>query len=113
MGYHGKQVRDQIHCDDVANLFFHFFRDPHCGEVYNLGGGRANSVSILETIDMLAALGLRLKHRYQPQHRMGDHICYITDLSKLHAHYPEWKVEHDLPKIFGEIVDRCRAVDPV
>ena len=108
-GYKGKQVRDQIHSSDVANLFLHFYRKPRCGEVYNLGGGRQNSLSILETIDILAAMGFRLKHSYKDENRIGDHICYISDLSKLRAHFPEWKLEYDLPRIFEEIAGRHAA----
>jgi CDP-paratose 2-epimerase len=105
-GYKGKQVRDQIHSSDVASLFLHFFRKPRCGEVYNLGGGRQNSVSILETIDMLAAMGHRLEYSYKDQNRIGDHICYISDLTKVRAHFPEWKLEYSLPRILTEIVER-------
>jgi CDP-paratose 2-epimerase len=105
-GYKGKQVRDQIHSHDVAALFLHFFGNPRAGEVYNLGGGRANSVSILETIDMLAGMGYRLQYEYEDRPRKGDHICYISDLSKLRAHYPGWKLEYDLPRIVSEIVER-------
>jgi CDP-paratose 2-epimerase len=105
-GYKGKQVRDQIHSHDVAQLFLHFFRHPRAGEVYNLGGGRANSISVLETIDTLAAMGYRLDYDYQDQNRKGDHICYISDLTKLHAHFPAWKLEYDLPRILSEIVER-------
>jgi CDP-paratose 2-epimerase len=105
-GYKGKQVRDQIHARDVANLFLHhFYPKPRCGEVYNLGGGRANSLSILETIDALEALGYRLDHEYREENRKGDHICYISDLSKLRKHYPEWKLEYDVPRILSEIVE--------
>jgi CDP-paratose 2-epimerase len=105
-GYKGKQVRDQIHTSDVARLFLHFFEKPRCGEVYNLGGGRANSVSILETVDMLADMGYRLEYDYVDSNRKGDHICYISDLSKLRAHYPGWRIEYDLPRIVAEIVER-------
>lgn len=105
-GYKAKQVRDQIHANDVARLFLHFFRKPRFGEVYNLGGGRANSLSILETVDMLAALGHRLEYDYKPENRKGDHICYISDLTKLRAHFPEWHLEYDLPRIMDEIVSR-------
>jgi CDP-paratose 2-epimerase len=103
-GHKGKQVRDQIHCDDVASLFLEFFRNPRCGEVYNLGGGRANSLSILETIGRLAAMGYRLRYEIQDRGRTGDHICYISDLTKLRAHYPNWSVRHDLDAILEEIV---------
>ncbi len=105
-GYKGKQVRDQIHSYDVAHLFLEFFRSPRCGEVYNLGGGRANSLSILETVDMLAAMGLKLRYSYKDTNRVGDHICYISDLTKLHSHFPNWKMQYDLPRILDEIVER-------
>ena len=105
-GYKGKQVRDQIHSYDVAHLFMEFFRAPRCGEVYNLGGGRANSLSILETIDRLAAMGLKLRYSYKDTNRVGDHICYISDLSKLRAHFPNWKMQYDLPRILDEIAAR-------
>ena len=105
-GYKGKQVRDQIHSCDVARLFLEFYRNPRCGEVYNLGGGRQNSLSILETIDLLANMGFQLTHDYNPTNRIGDHICYISDLSKLRSHFPQWQLEYDLPRIVKEIVDR-------
>jgi CDP-paratose 2-epimerase len=105
-GYKGKQVRDQIHARDVAHVFLHFFRAPRCGEVYNLGGGRHNSLSILETIAVLEEMGLKLDYTYQEHHRIGDHICYISDLTKLQAHFPTWKLEYDLPKIVSELVER-------
>ena len=103
-GYKGKQVRDQIHSNDVAALFLQFYEKPRPGEVYNLGGGRANSMSILETIDHLAAMGFTLQHSYKDQNRTGDHICYISDLTKVREHYPEWKLEYGLPRIIDEIV---------
>jgi len=105
-GYKGKQVRDQIHCRDVARLFLEFFGHPRCGEVYNLGGGRANSLSILETVDMLQAMGLDLRFQYRDQNRVGDHICYMTDLRKIRAHFPGWKMEYDLRRILASIADR-------
>src|SRR5437899_1595962 len=71
-GYGGKQVRDQIHSHDVANLFMEFYQSPRCGEVYNMGGGRQNSVSILETIDILDGMGYKLKHSYKEANRIGD-----------------------------------------
>ncbi len=105
-GYKGKQVRDQIHCHDVARLFLEFYLNPRAGEVYNLGGGRRNSLSILETIDLLAGFGYRLRYRYDPASRVGDHICYISDLGKIHAHFPGWRMEYDLPRILAGIVER-------
>jgi CDP-paratose 2-epimerase len=106
LGYKGKQVRDQIHCCDVARLFLEFYHHPRFGEVYNLGGGRQNSLSILETIDLLANMGFSLQYDYNPTNRVGDHICYISDLSKIRSHFPNWNLEYDLPKIVTEIVDR-------
>jgi CDP-paratose 2-epimerase len=105
-GYKGKQVRDQIHANDVVRLFLHFFHTPRCGEVYNLGGGRHNSLSILETIDMLADMGFKLPYTYKDQNRTGDHICYISDLAKIRSHFPAWEMEYDLSSIMLELVQR-------
>lgn len=105
-GYNGKQVRDQIHSRDVARLFLEFYGNPRSGEVYNLGGGRANSISVLETIDALAGMGFRLDYRYVEQNRTGDHICYISDLSKLRSHFPNWNLSYDLTRILKEIIER-------
>lgn len=105
-GYKGKQVRDQIHSSDVARLFLEFYKKPGYGEVYNLGGGRHNSISILETIEKLKDLGFALEYTYHPENRTGDHICYISDLSKIHMHFPQWRQEYDLDRILSEIVAR-------
>ena len=107
-GYGGKQVRDQIHAVDVAELFLQFYQHPRAGEVYNLGGGRANSVSILETITALAQRGFHLHYRYSDEARKGDHICYISDLSKLHRDFPAWKPAYSLERILDEIVAHYR-----
>ncbi|HEX5412535.1 MAG TPA: NAD-dependent epimerase/dehydratase family protein [Terriglobia bacterium] len=104
-GYKGKQVRDQIHCNDVARLLLEFFRSPRCGEIYNLGGGRQNSISILETIDLLAETGLTVRYKYDPENRLGDHICYITDLGKLHSCFPNWELKYSLPQMIAEITE--------
>jgi CDP-paratose 2-epimerase len=104
-GYQGKQVRDQIHSYDVAQLLIHFFRYPRCGEVYNMGGGRANSISILETIDALTGLGYHLNYRYDDRARTGDHICYISDITKVRTHFPGWNLTYGLPQILDEIVE--------
>jgi CDP-paratose 2-epimerase len=108
-GYEGKQVRDQIHAHDVAFLFLEFFRRPRCGEVYNLGGGRANSLSILETVDALAAMGLKLEYDYNPVNRTGDHVCYITDLTKVRSHYPSWSIQYSVTSTLQAIVERQRG----
>ncbi len=105
-GYKGKQVRDQIHSHDVARLFLTFFRKPYMGEVFNLGGGRNNSLSILETVDMLKNFGLTLKFKYSDQNRVGDHICYISELGKIHSFFPEWHLTYDLPRILSEMIQQ-------
>jgi CDP-paratose 2-epimerase len=104
-GYKGKQVRDNIHSEDVARFMFAFCQQPRRGEVYNLGGGKGNSCSILEAFKMAeACTGKKQVYTYVDQARSGDHICYYSDLSKMRQHYPEWKLEYDLPNIFQEIV---------
>lgn len=103
-GYHGKQVRDQIHCSDVASLFLEFYKSPRPGEVFNLGGGRANSLSILETVADLSDMGFQLEYEMLPQNRIGDHICYISDLSKVRAAFPAWEMQYDLPRLLSEMV---------
>ena len=103
-GYKGKQVRDNIHSHDVARFIEEFYKNPRCGEVYNLGGGRANTCSILEAFEMVAALsGKPMQYQYVEKNREGDHICYISDLSKMRAHYPNWDITKSLPTIFEEI----------
>lgn len=103
-GYKGKQVRDNIHSLDVARFIHAFWERPRCGEVYNIGGGRANSVSILEAFERIEALsGRRMIYEYLEKNREGDHICYITDLSKIRSHYPGWDITKSLDDIFGEI----------
>ena len=104
-GYKGKQVRDQIHSHDVGQLFLNFFRKPYMGEVFNLGGGRNNSLSILETVDRLAEFGLNLKFKYLDQNRIGDHICYISDLAKIHKFFPDWSITYDLNRIMSEMIE--------
>jgi CDP-paratose 2-epimerase len=103
-GYKGKQVRDNIHSFDVARFIHAFFEQPRCGEVYNIGGGRGNSVSILEAFDRIAGLsGRKMNFEYFEKNREGDHICYISDLSKMRAHYPGWDITKSLDDIFEEI----------
>ena len=70
-----------------------------------MGGGRKNSVSILETIDLLGDMGYPLRYRYDPRNRVGDHICYISDLAKLRTHYPQWSIKYDLHMILAELIE--------
>lgn len=103
-GYQGKQVRDNIHSHDVVQFMHHFIAQPRCGEVYNIGGGRANSISILEAFDLISSIsGKPMKHEYVDQNRSGDHICYISNLAKMKAHYPGWDITKDLKTTFQEI----------
>ncbi|HVM15746.1 MAG TPA: NAD-dependent epimerase/dehydratase family protein [Egibacteraceae bacterium] len=105
-GYKGKQVRDQIHASDVIAAFDAFAADPRPGEVYNIGGGRQNSASILECFDLLGArLGRPVRWRYEEVARRGDHICYISDLAKLRRDYPGWNITHSLERIIDEILE--------
>jgi CDP-paratose 2-epimerase len=103
-GYKGKQVRDNIHSRDVVSFMERFIAQPRQGEVYNLGGGRGNALSILEAFDLIAAIsGKKMRQEYVDKNRAGDHICYISDLSKMKAHYPGWEITTNLPAIFEEI----------
>lgn len=103
-GYKGKQVRDNIHAADVVSFMHEFYRSPRVAEVYNLGGGKANSCSILEAFARMEAIsGRKMTCRYQDENRRGDHICYYSDLRKMQAHYPEWRITRPLPAIFEEI----------
>jgi len=105
-GYKGKQVRDNIHSYDVVNFINHFLENPRCGEVYNIGGGRDNSISILEAFDLISSIsGKEMEYEYLDQNRQGDHICYISDLSKMKEHYPGWDITKDLPTTFTEIYE--------
>ena len=112
-GYLGKQVRDNIHAFDVARFMHAFFENPRCGEVYNIGGGRQNSVSILEAFDAVATLsGKATNYEYVDKNREGDHICYVSDLSKMRRHYPCWDITKSLDEIFVEIYQAALAACP-
>ncbi len=103
-GYKGKQVRDNLHSEDVARFMFEFWKAPRVGEVYNLGGGKGNSCSILEAFRMVEEVtGRPMNWRYVDENRIGDHICYYSDLRKMKAHYPGWDITKSLPAIFQEI----------
>ncbi len=105
-GYKGKQVRDNIHSLDVARFISGFINAPRSGEVYNIGGGRDNSISILEAFKLIESIsGNPMLSEYVEENRQGDHICYISDLSKMRAHYPEWDITKDLKTTFNEIFE--------
>jgi CDP-paratose 2-epimerase len=103
-GYKGKQVRDNIHSHDVVAFIQRFIAAPRSGEVYNLGGGQPNSVSILEAFTLISEIsGQAMNYEYVDQNRSGDHICYISDLTKLKSHYPGWNITKSLRTTFEEI----------
>jgi CDP-paratose 2-epimerase len=105
-GYQGKQVRDNIHSEDVAQFMFEFWKRPRVGEVYNLGGGKHNACSIIEAFQMVEDItGRPMKRRYIEENRVGDHICYYSDLRKMKSHFPSWEVTKSLPEIFREIAN--------
>ncbi|MEM6433394.1 MAG: NAD-dependent epimerase/dehydratase family protein, partial [Cyanobacteria bacterium P01_D01_bin.115] len=103
-GYKGKQVRDNIHSYDLVNAFYHFYQNPRCGEVYNMGGSRHSNCSMLEAIALAEEItGNQLPYQYSADNRIGDHIWYISDVRKFETHYPEWQYKYALKDIFEEI----------
>jgi CDP-paratose 2-epimerase len=104
-GYKGKQVRDVIHSHDVISAFHAFFENPRTGgEVYNLGGGRFSNISVLEAIEMAQEItGKKLQYSYTEQNRAGDHIWYISDMTRFKNHYPNWKQQYNIRMIMEEI----------
>ena len=109
-GYKGKQVRDNIHSADVAAFMLAFAASPRSGEVYNLGGGKENSCSILEAFEMTRAItGKAQNFTYLDENRIGDHICYYSDVRKMKAHYPGWGITKSLRTTLEEIVASWQA----
>lgn len=103
-GYKGKQVRDNIHSYDLVNAFYHVFKKPRKGEVYNIGGSRHSNVSMLEAIKKSEeVLKKKAKVKYSKENRIGDHIWYISDISKFKSHYPEWNYTYNNDDIIEEI----------
>jgi CDP-paratose 2-epimerase len=105
-GYKGKQVRDNIHSLDVARFMAAFVQAPRVAEVYNLGGGKENSCSILEAFAIAEKFtGKKQQYTYVDENRIGDHICYYSDLRKMKAHYPGWDITQSLEETIGQIVE--------
>lgn len=103
-GYKGKQVRDNIHSYDVARFIEAFIAAPRVAEVYNLGGGKENTCSIWEAFDLISGIsGKEMKYSYSETNRIGDHICYYSDLRKMKSHYPNWQITKSLKTVFQEI----------
>ncbi len=106
IGYKGKQVRDNLHSYDLVNCFWEFFKKPKRGEVYNIGGGRFSNCSILEALDLVETMtNISIKRNIIRSPRIGDHIWYISNLSKFKRHYPKWKQKYNTKKILGEIIE--------
>ncbi|MDA9119389.1 NAD-dependent epimerase/dehydratase family protein [Opitutales bacterium] len=105
-GYKGKQVRDNIHSEDVAHFIDLFINSPRSGEVYNLGGSKDNSCSILEAFEICEShSGIAQKYEYLEGNRIGDHICYYSDLTKIKSHYPTFSLRHSLSDTIKQIVE--------
>jgi len=103
-GYKGKQVRDNIHASDVASFIYAFIDQPSAGAVYNIGGGKENTCSILEAFSLIESISqIPMKHSYSDINRIGDHICYYSDLRKMKADYPQWGITKNLQTTFEEI----------
>ena len=109
IGYKGKQVRDNLHSYDLVNCFWHFFKKPRVGEIYNMGGGRYSNCSIIEALDMVENLtGFNIKEQKIKTPRIGDHIWYISSLKKFKKHYPKWKQKYNTKKIIEELIENYR-----
>jgi len=103
-GYKAKQVRDIIHSYDVANFIYQFVENPRSAEVYNLGGGKENSISMMESFRLIESIsGIPMNYEYSNKAREGDHIVYYSDLRKMKLHYPDWSITKDLDTIFEDI----------
>lgn len=103
-GYKGKQVRDNIHSNDLVNMFWNYYQNSRCGEVYNAGGGRHSNISMLEAIKKIEdILNKKAVVEYKDENRIGDHIWYISDVSKFKSHYPDWDFKYNIDMILEEI----------
>ncbi len=108
-GYKGKQVRDNIHAKDLVMFIKNFIKKPRIGEVYNIGGGYKNSISILEAFDLVEKIsGNKMIYEISKKNRVGDHICYYSDLRKAKQHYPKWSIKINLKNIIKEIVKKYK-----
>lgn len=109
-GYKGKQVRDNIHSYDLVNMFWHFYQNPRAGEVYNAGGGRHANCSMLEAIDLCEEItGNKMNYSYSETNRIGDHIWYISNLTKFKSHYPNWNWKYDLKETLVEMYNGIKS----
>ena len=110
IGYKGKQVRDNLHSYDLVNSFWEFFKKPTSGEVYNMGGGRYSNCSIIEALNLVEEIAnINIKKDILKNPRVGDHIWYISNLSKFKKHYPNWKQKYNTKKIIQELIDNYKV----
>ncbi|MCF7907858.1 MAG: NAD-dependent epimerase/dehydratase family protein [Candidatus Omnitrophica bacterium] len=110
-GYKGKQVRDNIHSYDLVNALYNFYLKPNYGEVYNIGGSRLSNISVLEAIELCEKVsGKKLIYEYTDKSRKGDHIWWISDVSKFKSHYPEWEITYNIEKIIEEIFTQQQKI---
>ena len=107
IGYKGKQVRDNIHSQDLVECFWQFFKKPSFGEVYNTGGGRYSNCSVIEALDLIEKIsGFKIKRKILKQNRVGDHIWYISSMRKFKKNYPQWKQKFTTKKIIEELIEQ-------
>ena len=107
IGYKGKQVRDNIHSQDLVECFWQFFKNPGFGEVYNTGGGRYSNCSVIEALDLIEKIsGFKIKRKILKQNRVGDHIWYISNMKKFKKNYPQWKQKYTTKKIIEELIEQ-------
>jgi len=105
-GYKGKQVRDNIHSHDLVNAFWHFYEKPRVAEIYNIGGGRNANCSMLEAIAMAEKItGKKFNWTYSDTHRMGDHMWWVSDITRFESHYPEWRIKHGIEEIMRAVIE--------
>ncbi|MFH1441021.1 MAG: NAD-dependent epimerase/dehydratase family protein [Candidatus Omnitrophota bacterium] len=110
-GYKGKQVRDNIHSYDLVNAFYHFFKNPRAGEVYNMGGSRFSNISVLEAIDMCEKIsGEKMSYEYFDKNRIGDHTWWISDVSKFKSHYPGWEYKYNIEDMVRQIYQTQKEI---
>ena len=109
IGYKGKQVRDNLHSQDLVNCFWEFYKKPRNGEIYNMGGGRYSNCSIVEALNLVETIcNIEIKRQITKLPRVGDHIWYISNLKKFKKHYPKWRQIYNTKKIIEELIDRFK-----
>tara|TARA_B100001971_G_C18248902_1_gene576553 strand:+ start:1011 stop:2063 length:1053 start_codon:yes stop_codon:yes gene_type:complete len=110
IGYKGKQVRDNLHSHDLVNCFWEFYKKPKYGEVYNIGGGRFSNCSIIEALELLESISkIKIKREVIKKNRVGDHIWYISNISKFKKNYPKWKQKYNTKKIIEELFEKNKT----